>query len=299
VTAIVNTTGGDSLNVRTDAGVNYQIRKKLPRGTEVTVLEGPVEADGFNWWHIQEKDGVEGWVVDYADGVLTLVPSAAFGNNTVNTEAAANPSMESLLQVGDTALVTLSNRNDALRLRNGAGLTFRIVSLLPSGARVVVVDGPRVSDKLTWWQVRTSEGNVGWAAEIIGSERAMTKDDRVPRVTPTPTVEGAPTPTYAPPTNLIPPLLVSPLPESMLTNDPRTVKLSWSPVPYATGYTLEIEGCAGSLENCTPLQTFPDLTATTYELTTTADGLYRWRITATDGSRTSKSDWWSFMFRVQ
>jgi uncharacterized protein YgiM (DUF1202 family) len=294
VTAIVNTTSGDSLNMRTDAGTAYQIRKKLPRGTEVIVVEGPVEAEGFNWWKVREADGTEGWVVDYADGVLTLVPRALFETESADTEAAANPSMESLLEVGDTAVVTLSLRYDALRLRNGAGLNFRIIALLPPGTRVTVVDGPRVSDNLTWWQIRTSDGSVGWAAEIIGSERALTRDDRVPRATPAPTT--AATTTYVPPENLIPPLLVSPLPDTVLTDNPRTVKLTWSPVPGATSYALEIEGCAGSVDACTPLQTFPDLTATTYDLTTTADGLYRWRVIATDGTKTSESEWWSFTF---
>lgn len=300
INAIVNTTSGDSLNLRTDAGTQYQIRKKLPRGTDVIVIEGPVEAEGFNWWRVREPGGVEGWVVDYASGVLTLVPRAVFGTETIDTEAAANPSMESLLQIGDTAVVTLSTRNDALRLRNGAGLNFRVITLLPPASRVTIVDGARMAENLTWWQIRTSEGNIGWAAEIIGSERALTRDDTAPRATADATPEltspaGA-TATYAAPSDLIPPLLVSPLPDTVLTNNPRTVTLSWSPVPGAVRYTLEIEGCAGNLEACTPLQSFPDLTATTYNLTTPADGLYRWRVLAAEGSRGSESDWWSFSF---
>jgi hypothetical protein len=297
IVAIVNTSNGDSLNMRTDAGTDFQIRKKLPRGTSVMVVEGPIERSGFSWWKVREPEGVEGWVVDYADGVLTLVPQSAFETGA-DTETAANPTMLSELEVGDAARVTLSSRNDALRLRNGAGLNFRIISLLPPGARVTVVDGPRLAENLTWWQIRTSEGNVGWAAEIIGSERALTRDDTVPRATIAPTTSAAATTTYVPPDVLIQPLLVSPLPQTVLTIDPRVVKLSWSPVPDARSYTLEIEGCSGSLESCTPLQSFPDLTATTYDLTIPIDGLFRWRVIATDGRRTSDSGWWSFEFNT-
>ncbi|NOG51608.1 MAG: SH3 domain-containing protein [Chloroflexi bacterium] len=87
----------------------------------------------------------------------------------------ANPVVSSGLAVGEMALVTLPDTMEALRLRNGAGLDFDIVLLLPTGTLLRVVDGPVEADDFTWWQVRTPEGNVGWAAEVIGSARVLTK----------------------------------------------------------------------------------------------------------------------------
>jgi WD40 repeat protein len=73
-TATVHVTGNDVLNVRGGAGVNFAVLDELPDSTPVTILGGPVYADGFTWWRLRTPDGIEGWAVDYADGVQTLVP---------------------------------------------------------------------------------------------------------------------------------------------------------------------------------------------------------------------------------
>ncbi len=172
--ATVATTHGDSLNVRSDAGVVYQIRAKAHPGEVVDVLNGPRDADGFTWWEIRLADGRQGWAVEAADGRRTLLP----GVDTAPADGEftpANPVVSSGLAVGEMALVTLPDTMEALRLRNGAGLDFDIVLLLPTGTLLRVVDGPVEADDFTWWQVRTPEGNVGWAAEVIGSARVLTK----------------------------------------------------------------------------------------------------------------------------
>ncbi|MBK9124306.1 MAG: SH3 domain-containing protein [Chloroflexi bacterium] len=172
--ATVATTNGDSLNVRSDAGTVYQIRAKARPGEVVDVLDGPRDADGFTWWEIRLTDGRQGWAVEEADGRRTLVPGV--DSAPIEDEfAPANPVVSTGLAVGDTALVTLPDTLEALRLRNGAGLDFDIVLLLPTGTVLRIVDGPVEADDLTWWQVRTPEGNVGWAAEVIGSARVLTK----------------------------------------------------------------------------------------------------------------------------
>jgi hypothetical protein len=69
----VVTTEGDMLNVRSGAGRGFSLLYQFADGTMVTILEGPISADGFTWWRVRADDGREGWVVDYADGVATLV----------------------------------------------------------------------------------------------------------------------------------------------------------------------------------------------------------------------------------
>jgi hypothetical protein len=72
--ARVQTTEGDPLNVRSGPGRSNPILGRANNGDIVTVLQGPVAADGFNWWQIQLRNGLVGWSVDFADGIATLIP---------------------------------------------------------------------------------------------------------------------------------------------------------------------------------------------------------------------------------
>lgn len=171
--ATIATTNGDSLNVRSYFGTAYAIRAKARPGEVVDVLDGPRDADGFTWWYIRLADGRAGWAVESADGRQTLIA----GENTapVTDSAPAAPAISSGLSVGDTAAVQLPVSLDAMRLRNGPGLAFDIIFLLPDKTLLRIIGGPQRVDDLTWWEVRTPEGNAGWAAEVIGSARVLVK----------------------------------------------------------------------------------------------------------------------------
>ncbi|MCC7448951.1 MAG: SH3 domain-containing protein [Anaerolineae bacterium] len=77
--AIVNTTQGDKLNVRSGPGRTFLIVARLDAGTRVTLLEGPRSADGLTWWRIRTPSGAEGWViesiVDQGAVIQTLIPA--------------------------------------------------------------------------------------------------------------------------------------------------------------------------------------------------------------------------------
>lgn len=74
IQAQVQTTANDVLNLRSGPGTSFQRLGTIGNGTVVTLLEGPINADGLNWWRVRLETGSEGWVVDSADGVNTLVP---------------------------------------------------------------------------------------------------------------------------------------------------------------------------------------------------------------------------------
>jgi hypothetical protein len=40
------------------------VLRKLQPGDTVTIIEGPVEADGYTWWKMKTSDGLEGWAVE-------------------------------------------------------------------------------------------------------------------------------------------------------------------------------------------------------------------------------------------
>jgi hypothetical protein len=156
----------------------------------VTLLDGPVDSNNYTWWRVRTPSGQEGWVVDFADNEETLLPGAVVVDTTPPTAIPGNvdSSVGSQLAVGDTATVLLSRSNDTLRLRAEPSVG-QILKLMPSYTIVTVIGGPVQRDGYTWWQLRTSDNVVGYAAEIIGPERVLVRGALIaPLVAPTPSI---------------------------------------------------------------------------------------------------------------
>jgi hypothetical protein len=60
-TVIVQGTQGAGLNLREQPTTYAKIVASALEGSELTVLDGPQESDGFVWWKLQTSDGKEGW----------------------------------------------------------------------------------------------------------------------------------------------------------------------------------------------------------------------------------------------
>jgi regulator of replication initiation timing len=55
-TVVVTGTGADKLRRRDAPGMNSQILDMmLEDGTRLTLLDGPVAADGYNWWYVRQE----------------------------------------------------------------------------------------------------------------------------------------------------------------------------------------------------------------------------------------------------
>ncbi len=84
-----------------------------------------------------------------------------------SAEAAATPSaaptVDAGIVIGDD--VEVSGTSGVLNMRDGAGTSYSVVGTLSEGAIVEVVGGPQTADGYTWFQVRTDDGTVGWAAD--------------------------------------------------------------------------------------------------------------------------------------
>ena len=148
--AVVFTTDGDRLNVRSGAGTEFDIISKLPADTLVRLIEGPRKRGGYSWWRIRTPDGVEGWSVERVQTEQTLQPA---------------------LQVG--LVVLAAPVNDTLNVRAEAGLNGAIVTELARGAEVTVLEGPLSVDRMSWWRVRTADGLEGWAVERVDNIRTL------------------------------------------------------------------------------------------------------------------------------
>jgi len=59
------TESGDALKLRAQPGLAAEVKLKLAQGTQILVIEGPVEMDDYLWWHIRLSGSqTEGWVAE-------------------------------------------------------------------------------------------------------------------------------------------------------------------------------------------------------------------------------------------
>ena len=62
VSAWVTRAGGLPLRLRSGPSLSESVLDRLEPGTQMTLQDGPRDADGHAWWHIRTEDGKEGWV---------------------------------------------------------------------------------------------------------------------------------------------------------------------------------------------------------------------------------------------
>jgi uncharacterized protein YgiM (DUF1202 family) len=126
----------DALNLRADATTSADVVTTVAAGSTATVLDGPVTADGYDWYQL-DADGNTGWAVrDY----LAFAPQS-----------------DAAIAIGDTATVN----TDGLNLRDDATLDANVIVELTSGEQVTILDGPVEADGWTWFQVEATAGT-GW-----------------------------------------------------------------------------------------------------------------------------------------
>lgn len=65
--ALITNTGGDPLNARVEPSAASPVAARIPEGSRVRIVEGPVDADGFTWWRIESEAG-SGWSVQSQPG---------------------------------------------------------------------------------------------------------------------------------------------------------------------------------------------------------------------------------------
>jgi Bacterial SH3 domain len=60
--AWVTRAGGLPLRLRSGPSLSGDVIDRLQPGAQMTLQDGPRNADGHAWWHIRTEDGKEGWV---------------------------------------------------------------------------------------------------------------------------------------------------------------------------------------------------------------------------------------------
>ena len=102
-------------------------------------------------------------------------PAFGKGPFSATISAAQAPSLASAsssaiappnLVVGGGAIVT-TTKGDTLNVRQSPSTSAAVLAVLKPGAILKVMGGPQSADGLRWWQVRTTEGVIGWVADQV------------------------------------------------------------------------------------------------------------------------------------
>jgi hypothetical protein len=148
---------GQGLNVRKEAGVKGDKAGRYPPNAIVSVLEGPVDTDGYRWWRVGNNE-LAGWVAEGDGTELWLSP-----------DLGGTQPVERSIQLGDTVLVTVG-ADGLLKVRSAAGLGGKVQHQVKDGVQLQVEEGPVEADGYRWWKL-SGGGISGWAAEGSGDEK--------------------------------------------------------------------------------------------------------------------------------
>jgi SH3-like domain-containing protein len=170
-TARIIASGG--LNVREAASAKAKLVGRLNRDVVVTVLEGPANAENFDWYRVDNGAGMVGWIAaGPADDPWLRLEGQAAAAPAATTAPAAPRLVDRAIVVGDRVQVT-TDANQVLTIRQDAGRQARAVAKIPRGTIFTIRSGPVQQDNLTWWEIE-SDAVKGWAAEGDGNTRWLT-----------------------------------------------------------------------------------------------------------------------------
>ncbi|MCO5215141.1 MAG: SH3 domain-containing protein [Thermomicrobiales bacterium] len=112
----------------------------LPYGTRGTVIEGPVNARGYNWIKVQTAIGT-GWGAE-----------EYFDLSTADEDPEPN------FIAGDAVIVD----TDHLNVRESPSAIAHVVFKLSEGDQATVLRGPEMGNNMAWYELEANEG-IGWA----------------------------------------------------------------------------------------------------------------------------------------
>ncbi|MCD7918101.1 MAG: SH3 domain-containing protein [Clostridiales bacterium] len=138
-----------ALNLRSGAGTDYSVVTVIPKGDTVTVLDKTNES----WYQVSYTCDGTTWTGYVSAAYLTA------GDNSSSSGSNSSSSSSNSIS-GETAVTTA-----ALNLRSGPGTSCSVVTVLPSGAEVTVLD--KTSD--TWYQVSYTASGSTWTGYVSAS----------------------------------------------------------------------------------------------------------------------------------
>lgn len=226
---------GSANRIRDIASTSGTMMGQIPGGSAFDVLDGPICADGFNWWQVRYNN-ITGFTVEGAADEYFVEPVAAATPAAPSTAAPAsadgacpaNVAPAPQLVPGTFGVVVADN---PIRLRAEPNTSGQQLSLINPAYQFVVLDGPVCAGGYNWWKVE-DEGVEGWVAEGDSSGYFV----EPVAATPTPTASRTPYPTSIPTETNTPTVTrtptVTPTPTMTPTQTPTSLarprSVSWS-----------------------------------------------------------------------
>jgi uncharacterized protein YgiM (DUF1202 family) len=166
----------NSVNLREQASTQSAALARLALNEKVKVLEDKSQtAGGYTWSKIQTASGQVGWVSaaflqtgssTQAAPVENPVSDPAVPVTTETTTTVVDPALQTPASTTPVVAGNLKKVNSAgVSLRSGPSVTQALITTLPADTEIEVLQGATVTaDGLTWSQIKTSQGTIGWMA---------------------------------------------------------------------------------------------------------------------------------------
>lgn len=151
----------DSLNVRNDGSLEGDVIASLHKGTVVQAFE-----TAHGWVKIQYGE-VEGWTAGYYLSIEDSIEDSPSqeGSSEISSSAITESEASSML-VGHVNV-------DALRLRQGPSLDHQILTLLPKGTTLSIVE-----QQDEWLNVAAGSEETGWVySEYVSTEKPLAEPE--------------------------------------------------------------------------------------------------------------------------
>ncbi|PIQ24561.1 hypothetical protein COW36_11125 [bacterium (Candidatus Blackallbacteria) CG17_big_fil_post_rev_8_21_14_2_50_48_46] len=159
---------GNGVALRSEASTQSAALTRLSQNEKVEILEDKSQnAGGYVWSKIKTTSGLTGWVS--ASFITQQTTEPAVQPIAENTQA--TPTETTTLD--QTPASSLPASSAATKKINAAGVSFRsgpsvsqaLITTLPAQTEIEVLQSATVTaDGLTWSQIKTSQGTVGWVA---------------------------------------------------------------------------------------------------------------------------------------
>ncbi len=153
--------------MRESASASAKLVGRLGPGAIVAVKAGPVEADNYTWWQVDDGSGTAGWVAAGTRSDPWLAPDVSGAPATGGGRLVSRA-----IRLGDRVQVT-TEEGKALTVRDTAGVDGRVAARVLPGTQFTIRGGPISQDGFRWWQIE-GEQVQGWAAEGEATDRWLT-----------------------------------------------------------------------------------------------------------------------------